>query len=599
MGSASATRLNLTSGEQNSSLTNPETRRLAEEYLLTRPGSGEILWDTLARGLKGAFSNTGSAVSGSLGIAFSAAGFENVGLALQDIADGAQMEARNSTDRRLDGTVAATVAEGVGELAVYSLTGSAVAGLSRAAGAGEKGIALATTLATGSLGGADNAYTLYQDAKAAGASEENARLAAGWGFVAGTATAIPVTRWALKVERGEGTFIPLSLMAWEAVEAGSQNALLEVGNNAIAQKIYDENRHLMEGAVGAFALGAGTGSILSFLSSVVGNGRARVKGDGIRPMSGDIHNAEGDSSAIPSVNSFEDKLGLTNFESALYSGVDGQRVSKLLQSRPVSGTADPRIDSVWRQGYERSLEDGRRAAAALGVRFTTLPVNERRLVFVDHGRDGSIELSIHPNAFETFWKIAASRPEVFKNLISGVLSEEIIHAADLASQRDDWLKIPPSKRGSFTSYVDLDRLALFSEIKQSRATATKENRAIIDGALVDAYRIYFEGKDDSPIIRDAEKVLSLLENVHSRNVNHFQFAAEFVRMLAQVEMRGETTEMGLARLLQRVRAWVDRAISHQKEFRFRKVWRDGAPTPKTPRSDFSTHQRCRSAIFRI
>lgn len=263
----------LPEGERNSALTDPRVRRLAEEYLITRPGSGEILWDTISRGMKGAFSNTGSAVSGSLGVAFSAAGFENLGLALQNLAEGAQMEATNSTDRRLDGTVAATVAEGVGELAVYSLTGSAVGGLYRAAGAGEQAAAMATTLATGGLSGAENAYTVYQEAKAAGASEENARLAAGWGFVAGATTSIPVTKWSLTVERGAETFVPLSRMTVEALEAGSQNALLELSNNAIAQQIYDQNRQLMEGTVGAFALGAGTGSILSFLASVVGNGR--------------------------------------------------------------------------------------------------------------------------------------------------------------------------------------------------------------------------------------------------------------------------------------------------------------------------------------
>ncbi len=108
------------------------------------------------------------------------------------------------------------VAEGLGELATYALTGSAVAGLSRAAGLGERGIAIATTMATGSLGGADNAYTLYQEANTAEASEKNARLAAGRGFVGGVTTAIPVTQWALRIERSAELFVPLSRMTLEA-----------------------------------------------------------------------------------------------------------------------------------------------------------------------------------------------------------------------------------------------------------------------------------------------------------------------------------------------------------------------------------------------
>jgi hypothetical protein len=582
-----------------SPVTDPNIRRLAEEWLLSQPGSGDIIVDHLFRSAKGAVANTGGSVAGSIGVALTAAGMENAGQYFIDVADGTQIVARDLTDPRQDHLITANIAETAGGMAAFVIPGTLVARAGRLAGLGETSIALAATATTATVAATENSFRQYQLAIESGASQDDATLVAGLAALVGATGAIPAAQWALRLERSGPALQILYRMAVETTEATIQGSGQELANNLIAQQIYDKNRAALEGVAGAATLNASAASILSLLTSIAAHAKGKtspVKYDDRNgplitdaqespPLSGISLPPQGIPSKgnqeiqtpepLATVNSL-DQHGtptkpseeLTDSATPLYSGISGRQIiHRLLRSVPVSGESDPRIDPIWRQGYERALEEGRRSAAALGVRFTLLPASDKRLIFADHGRDGSIEIRVHPNAFDELWPITSSRPEAFKRLVTGILSEELTHAADLASQRDEWLKIPTSRRGNFEQYVQQDRSTLFHEIRMSREAATGETRATIDGALIDAYRLYFEGRDGSPVLRDAEKILSLLEKGHSRNVNHLQFAAEFVRMLSQVEKRGETTETGVARILDQVRAWVDRAIKRIKASR--------------------------------
>ena len=79
------------------------------------------------------------------------------------------------------------------------------------------------------------------------------------------------------------------------------------------------------------------------------------------------------------------------------------------------------------------------AADRFNVRIR-IPPEARGGVLVKTGHDsgGNITIEIGPEAFEGPWNIAHARPGAFSTLSSDVLTEELIHAADLAVQRDKW-----------------------------------------------------------------------------------------------------------------------------------------------------------------
>jgi hypothetical protein len=258
---------------------------------------------------------------------------------------------------------------------------------------------------------------------------------------------------------------------------------------------------------------------------------------------------------------------LTGSPFARSVGISGRElIRRLVTGEPITGETDSVAVQNARLGFVQELASAQDAANRLNVAVRVLP-KERGNVLVEtsHDRDGNITVSVGPEAFESLWNIAHAQGGAFQTLSRDVLTEELLHAADLAVQRDAWLKLPKDKRGAFDAFVEQNRSEIFHDVRQAREKASGKTKAAIDGALIDAYRLYFERHGEgAPILRDADKILELLERGHSRDVNHVVFAAELVRMLSQMERTGRITETGVASMVSRLKAWVMRAIDRMK-----------------------------------
>ena len=126
------------------------------------------------------------------------------------------------------------------------------------------------------LGGSVGASTQYEDALRAGADEQTARLAAAMGFGPGMLEAIPVVQ---AINRFSPRIVPamqgllkqnVTAGTLGAVEEAIQESIQTVGENAIAQTLYDKDRELGEGLFDAGTTGGAVGFLFSFMSSMAG-----------------------------------------------------------------------------------------------------------------------------------------------------------------------------------------------------------------------------------------------------------------------------------------------------------------------------------------
>lgn len=128
----------------------------------------------------------------------------------------------------------------------------------------------------GALGSSMNASQLYKEALAAGADEQTALQAAGWGASIGVSEIIPINR-ALKLLpqrfRGKianGMMRKFVNIAQSSGEEAAQEYLATVANNIVADKLYEPGRGWTEGATEAALVGAVLGGGMGVVGTTFG-----------------------------------------------------------------------------------------------------------------------------------------------------------------------------------------------------------------------------------------------------------------------------------------------------------------------------------------
>jgi hypothetical protein len=159
----------------------------------------------------------------------------------------------------------------------------------RISNAGRKA-AMGFSLTAATTGGMGRSYT---EANQFGVSEEDARLAGMWGSVPGAIQVFPVIRAFDRFNRGSAGQLERSFQAWitrkggpdvvaKAIPGGMAGAVEEwiveslgqVGFNAIAQQIYDNDREYLLGVAEAGGAGGIAGFLANALLSAVGGGKS-------------------------------------------------------------------------------------------------------------------------------------------------------------------------------------------------------------------------------------------------------------------------------------------------------------------------------------
>ncbi len=143
------------------------------------------------------------------------------------------------------------------------------------------------------LGASMNMSQVYKEAKAAGASEEDAQVAARWGMVIGATEIIPINR-ALKLlpprlreKVGKGFYKRLGDIAQGAGEEAAQEYLATVANNIVAEKIYDPKRGWTEGATEAALVGAVLGGGMGAVGTTLDRS-GKPKADDLAPAQPEV-----------------------------------------------------------------------------------------------------------------------------------------------------------------------------------------------------------------------------------------------------------------------------------------------------------------------
>jgi GGDEF domain-containing protein/predicted RNA methylase len=155
------------------------------------------------------------------------------------------------------------VPEGLGSFGLYLGIGAATRGRA----------GMVPSMSTAAFAGAAQAY---EDAKAAGASEEDALLAGGAGTIPGAIQVVPILRALDRVNRRTGGALIPRLRQW--LLSGGQGGLEELiveslgqfGQNVIARDIFDGDRDLLEGVREAGQVGGTVGLIANLLLGIPG-----------------------------------------------------------------------------------------------------------------------------------------------------------------------------------------------------------------------------------------------------------------------------------------------------------------------------------------
>lgn len=160
-----------------------------------------------------------------------------------------------------DDSIYSTLAQGLGsagQFIVDSMAASAVGG------------PIAATIVGAGQGSAQNATSIYEEAKAAGQTEEEAVRAAGYGALVGLTEIVPVGRafgWmpqSLRPKLDNPLMQKIGEIALNAGEEAAQEAFVQISNNAIAiGEAYDEDRSLFDGVGEAALVGAVLGGGLT------------------------------------------------------------------------------------------------------------------------------------------------------------------------------------------------------------------------------------------------------------------------------------------------------------------------------------------------
>lgn len=257
-----------------------KVRTAAEEFLSSTPTNLEYTGDLFKRAYDSAVS-IGPAVVGSLGIALRQVGAEDAGIAFEELAQGADVAATNWEDpRKVSGAkeFGRNLASGAGSVATTIIPGAAVVRGAKIAGAGQTAVKFLTTGYTLGSGAALSGWDQYKDARANGATEDEAAMAAGLAAITQAPMELisPVPKWLNKLGGN------LKQQAMKKLYEGTIDALQEastetaqtISSNVIAQRIYDKDRSFWEGVETSAGVGGITGMVTSLLVNAATKGKA-------------------------------------------------------------------------------------------------------------------------------------------------------------------------------------------------------------------------------------------------------------------------------------------------------------------------------------
>src|SRR5574343_343239 len=163
---------------------------------------------------------------------------------------------------------------GVLPQAVGSMAAFMTGGL---AGAATKSPALVGGAISSLMGAGAQGAQQYEEAKSFGADEPTQRKAFWLGSAVGSSESLPIAGLLNRFNKatGGGFFKVLKESGVTAAQEFIQEWGQQVGSNAIAKELYDENRGLLEGAGISGAAGGVTGAVAGLLSGVIAGRKIR------------------------------------------------------------------------------------------------------------------------------------------------------------------------------------------------------------------------------------------------------------------------------------------------------------------------------------
>lgn len=255
-------------------LSDRKARDAAELWLVSQPDSPQYLMDKLSRFRNGMVGQVLEGGAGGLGLALEGIGLKAAGGYFKDFAAGMVVLQENDVDPRQNADLSSQIAGGAGSVTGFMLPAGFIGTAGRVAGLSTRTVVVLETLTVAGTGAATNGWDCYTQALADGADEEEARIAGGWGAVAGTSEALPIAKWVHTVGGGRAVQNVITRMLTEGVENGAQSALQNLSNEEIAARIYGKHRAELEAIAGEAGVETITGTMMSFLVSAVGKGRA-------------------------------------------------------------------------------------------------------------------------------------------------------------------------------------------------------------------------------------------------------------------------------------------------------------------------------------
>jgi hypothetical protein len=268
---------------------NQDVRKLAEEWAMTTPGFAENVSDIFGRAWDGYAGAIGSGTVGPIGLALQEIGFENAGQSLVEAADYAdQMRQRGQDPRKVSelAQFGRDVSSGLGFTASAIATG--LLGNTARASLGlnaPRTIDLFQKANTLSFSGLNSAWGGYSEARANGATDEQAKQAALFSALTQAPLELvsPLQKWVGRFDPAQQSRIYKGLSkAATAIIEGTEEALFnempqQIAGNLVKKYVYEPNQDIFEGTVYAGGVGGAAGVMASIFTQMLGVKRTNQK----------------------------------------------------------------------------------------------------------------------------------------------------------------------------------------------------------------------------------------------------------------------------------------------------------------------------------
>ena len=200
-----------------------------------------------------------------------------------------------------------------------------------------------------------------------------------------------------------------------------------------------------------------------------------------------------------------------------------------------------------------------------GIKVEVEP-NKVHAAGVAYDKQGNLSFYISPKElYQTELETTGEGAPI--GLISRISNgEELIHAADLSAQVQEWKKNPVGR--NFWEYRRDETAKLFKDVrKKFNSTKDKKTRDRLYQSLLDTYNLYYIPSDQKrpTTYKTGEDLLDAMDTLAASNIERLYarpvgWMAEFVRQAHQLEKQGEITEGVFNEFLRGVKNWLHRAL---------------------------------------